>query len=372
MLELLEKHPFQDPSFDASLRNRVATELLATDPVEAESIVDAIASPRGRALGYVWLAEALPAAERDRKRGLLERATVQVHAPAVRRGPTLEARLFELARVAGGWLDLGEVEKARPLIREGLELVAALPPPQRYEPDFLATAARIEPDRVLSLIRDLSDAADAGPVTPRSRNRWRTSIRPKRSVSSSSSMIRVRVPSGENRAQIALRLCRSHGEDRSGTGATDHRRAENAPRAGLRLGTAGARSGRPGQAGRALGPGRVDPADRSSARSPEHARRPATRQIMVANNPAASILPIVEKVAPERLEEVFWKAVALMPKDDMARERGIADFRVAEAAIFLARYDRQVADVFVTQAMSSHVSQPWFLPPDGHPGQGGC
>ena len=50
--------------------------------MEAESIVAAIASPRDRALGYVWLAEALPAAERDRKRGLLEHATVQVHAPA--------------------------------------------------------------------------------------------------------------------------------------------------------------------------------------------------------------------------------------------------------------------------------------------------
>ena len=93
---------------------------------------------------------------------------------------------------------------------------------------------------------------------------------------------------------------------------------------------------------------------------------------MVADNPAASILPIVEKVAPERLEEVFWRAVALMPKDDMARQRGVVDFRVAEAAIFLARYDRQVADVFVTQAMSSQSRSRICLLPGGHPGQGGC
>ncbi len=48
-------------------------------------------------------------------------------------------------------------------------------------------------------------------------------------------------------------------------------------RASLRLGLPGARSGRPGQAGRALGPGRVDPVDRSSARSrrtPRNADRP--------------------------------------------------------------------------------------------------
>jgi hypothetical protein len=58
-------------------------------------------------------------------------------------------------------------------------------------------------------------------------------------------------------------------------------------------------------------------------------------------------------VAPERVEEVFWKAVALIPNDDLAQKRGVADSRIALAAIVLARYDRQVADVFVTQALSS-------------------
>lgn len=77
-------------------------------------------------------------------------------------------------------------------------------------------------------------------------------------------------------------------------------------------------------------------------------------RVRVASNPAASILPIVEKVAPELLEEVFWRAVALMPKDDeMAWQRGLFAWRVAESAIFLARHDRQAADVFVTLAISS-------------------
>ena len=144
----------------------------------------------------------------------------------------------------------------------------------------------------------------------------------------------------ERTGSIALRLCTAHGEDRSGASTTAHRRAEKPPRASLRLGTAGVRPGRPGQAGRALGPGRVDPVDRSSGRSPRR-RGPRDRPASpVAINPAASILPIVEKVAPERLEEVFWKAVALMPKND------------AQSGIFLARYDRQVADVFVTQAVT--------------------
>jgi hypothetical protein len=62
----------------------------------------------------------------------------------------------------------------------------------------------------------------------------------------------------------------------------------------------------------------------------------ANRPVEVAGNPAASILPIVERVAPERLEEVFWKAVALMHKAD-----------ITQTPTFLARYDRQVADALM-------------------------
>ena len=82
VLERLERHPFQNPGWEASLRSTVATDLLATDPVEAESVVAAIASPGTRASAYAWLAADLPDSERDWKRGLLERATVQVRAPA--------------------------------------------------------------------------------------------------------------------------------------------------------------------------------------------------------------------------------------------------------------------------------------------------
>ena len=69
----------------------------------------------------------------------------------------------------------------------------------------------------------------------------------------------------------------------------------------------------------------------------------------MATNPAASILPIVERVAPERVEEVFWRAVALMPKNDAARGLRLAAPGVGLSAIFLARYDRQVAAALTTQ-----------------------
>jgi len=362
VLELLEKQPFQDPGLDATIRYRVATELLATDPIEAESIVNAIASPALRAHAYKWLAEALPAEERDRKRRFLELATVQAHIPAGG-GADSRDRLNELAGVAGGWLKLGEVEKARPLIREGLELVAALPEIQRYHTYFLSTAARIEPDRVLSLIRDLSSADGRrscyAAVAESLANEHPAQAERVFQLIDDSSRIAF-----EDRTQIALRLCRRLAK-------ADPERARR-----IIVGLKMPRDQACGWALLALGLAERDkPAARSALaesiqvidRLLDSARavQPATRGIRVANNPAASILPIVEKVAPERLEEVFWRAVTLMPKVDTARQVvGVVDGRVTDAAIFLARYDRQVADVFVTQAMSSQSRSRIFYSPE--------
>ena len=144
----------------------------------------------------------------------------------------------------------------------------------------------------------------------------------------------------------------AHGEDRSGASATAHRRAESTPRASLRLGHPGARSGRPGQAGRALGPGRVDPVDRSSGRSARAAER-ANRQVMVAINPAASILPIVEMRGAGTPGRGLLEGGRPHAERRQGPRAGFADARIAQSAIFLARYDRQVADVFVTQALAS-------------------
>jgi protocatechuate 3,4-dioxygenase beta subunit len=338
-LELLEKQHVQSPGFDdAGLRYRIAAELLATDPVEAESIVAAIASPGG----YVWLAEALPDTERDRKRGLLERATVQVQAPTgAGHGADPRNRLFVLARVAGGWLDLGEVEKARPLIRVGLDTVAALPPPGRYLPGFLPTAARLETDRVLSLIRELSNAR---------RRTCYVAIAEALASDHPAEAERVfqliddssNVPVYELKNEVTLRLCLPIAK-------TDPERAR-------RL-VAGLKTPREQACGWALVALSLADRDRPAAGSaldesirlidrlggPRDPAERVNRRVRVAENPAASILPIVERVAPERLEEVFWKAVALMPKGD------------ADVVTFLARYDRQVAEVLLspTEAVRS-------------------
>ena len=62
-----------------------------------------------------------------------------------------------------------------------------------------------------------------------------------------------------------------------------------------------------------------------------------------STNPAAMILPIVERIAPDRLADVFWRAVALHSRVDTDRERPLRRTNIGVECLLLARYDRQVA-----------------------------
>jgi hypothetical protein len=53
VLDLLEQHPFQNPGMESGIRKMVATEILATDPLAAESIVKAMLDPKDREWAYV-------------------------------------------------------------------------------------------------------------------------------------------------------------------------------------------------------------------------------------------------------------------------------------------------------------------------------
>jgi hypothetical protein len=352
VLELLEKHAIDDPGMESSIRKMVAATNLATDPVAAESLVRAMPNPKDREWAYVELAAALPDDQRALKRKFLEVAAAETHAPLLgARNP--ESRRAELGRLARAWLDLGEVEQARPLVREGLETLVVLPKIQQFDDRFLATAARIEPDRVLSLIGKLSSAAE--------RQTYYARIAESLAIEHPAEAERVfqlTDPSPRTPIQVAtrialqLRLCRRLAK-------SDPPRAHRII-AGMQMPQDQAL----GWALLALGLADQDKkaANTALAESIEVIDRvldsatnvkPAATGAPVEHNPAALILPIVEKVAPERLEEVFWRAVALMPNDDLAQKRGTVDHRLAEAAVVLGRYDRQVADLFVTRAMST-------------------
>ena len=348
-LALLPTAHFTDPSRDHNIRCRIAAELVLSDPVEAESIVAALETREDQVYGYERMAAALPAAEIQRKRSLLERATVQVRAPA---GGGKEfkpsTRVNQLARVARGWLDLGDIEHARPLIDEALKIAARLPQEAYYQPYSLPTAARLEPDKVLSMLGDMSKGRRQQCymwiAAALANERPADALRVFQLIEDSSP--------NQSRSRIALWLCgpMAKADPKRAELLIDEMKTPSAQACGWAV-LALAVADRDKAAARLAIDRSIQLIDRLIAKPIAGEGSPFLVDLFT--NPAASILPIVEKVAPEHLEEVFWKAVALMPRSDTARQRGVPDNRVAAAAVFLARYDRQAADLFLAQAKAT-------------------
>ena len=80
-------------------------------------------------------------------------------------------------------------------------------------------------------------------------------------------------------------------------------------------------------------------------------------RLMPPTNPAAQILPIVERVAPERLADVFWRAVALHPRIETDREDQLQSSYISYECTLLARYDRDVAAALF-EPMDSYLKTP--------------
>ena len=57
---------------------------------------------------------------------------------------------------------------------------------------------------------------------------------------------------------------------------------------------------------------------------------------MYPTNPAAQILPVVERIAPDRLADVFWRAVALHPRIETDREDQLKSSYIGYECIVVA------------------------------------
>ncbi len=279
----------------------------------AVSIVEAIATPGNRGRGYQRLAAALPATERDRKRTLLERATRRAHG-GVEGADDILGRVNVLGEIADGWLNLGEVEKGRELLLEAFKLLEAISPPHRsLNRMFLATAARIDLESV-----DI-------PHQGLRQDRLIADSRPRRSC---------QIPPANEHPAEAERVFRLYENEASDPRFASqktmlvlhlcHRMAKVDPERAKRIRPVRMHPAEKACAWALLAIGLTD-RDKPAARSALNesiqiidrlldAARASERLLKrsLTTNPTALILPIVEKVAPERVEEFFWRAVALV------------------------------------------------------------
>ena len=105
----------------------LALGLVEEDPKGALELVEADRSDPGAAVAYLALHDALPPAERDLRRDLLDRAERRARAMSGGPGMTMQPKIVLLAKVAARRLDAGDRDRAEVILREVRPEFAAMP-----------------------------------------------------------------------------------------------------------------------------------------------------------------------------------------------------------------------------------------------------
>lgn len=325
LLEAIEKTKFHRATTADYLKGEAALGLVAADPEEAVAVAETISDPAYKTGTLVDLVDALPPSELETKRAFLDRATAQARLASLSSN-----KLFQMGEVAERWLELGEKDKALAWYADGKTLVDALPPAKRTDAgSFLAHLVRVDPKSPLDLIKGVGT------------DRWNQRI-----LANIISRLAIEHPAEAEQALHLLheplwreiagwRVCR-----RLARVASDRARriaaAFPSPRARAYAWTflADGLVGVDPAAARAALDRAIHELDDVVVVEPSGSREPT---------PAASILPLCERIAPDRVSEIFWRAVAEQPAGDDPRDDFGSDQSLIDDALLLSRYDRTVA-----------------------------
>jgi len=333
VLELVEKGAFAEPYLGRMMRMRVATGLRDDAPDEALAVIESIDDPGFRAMALVEASDALPAAERAKKRELVARAAVEAKGA---KDPVY--RLIMTSLVAERWLDLGDPARGEALLRanqadaekmpnaafagyaravfaeelaqvdlkSALALIATLTDPREFDRHHgniaheLAARDSEEAERVLGLVRD-----------PFQRDQY--------AVRAVYRMARVDLARARRLAgAIKDSSLRGYGLGMAALGLAE---ADKRAEAAVLLDEAFAVLERASEATEGQTPGWSSPA-----------------------SVAAALVPVAEGIDPRLVPGSFWRALSFRrPKPSGPTGFDPGAITDVQLAVMLARYDRAVA-----------------------------
>jgi hypothetical protein len=151
VLGMLESVKFGSEPLKNRLKREIVLLLARTDLEEATAVAESIADPAARTSALVDLADLLPVKERDRKLAMLARALLHARTVADQ-----SDRLRRMGDVAEQWYDLGQVDKAKELFAEGLQIAGQVTDKTDSERGrFAARLARVDLPAALAITKDL-------------------------------------------------------------------------------------------------------------------------------------------------------------------------------------------------------------------------
>ncbi len=122
-IEWLDEAKFGDPESVDMLRLNLAAVVAHESLDEGMAILEASRSAYWRATGYVAILDETPGLAADRKRALLDQAIVNS-----KTATSPSNRFTVLGEIANRLIDLGDFERARSVLREGQELTRSIAP----------------------------------------------------------------------------------------------------------------------------------------------------------------------------------------------------------------------------------------------------
>lgn len=357
-LEISEK-VLTNPRFITQARRVAALSIIETDLDEGVAILTTLEKPFDRALAYLNAWDALTEVPHERRDGLLHEALVQTRVEN-----DVGNKVYLMGRIADRWLDLGQRERATALVREGQVLAEQLPSPSEatqrdtavhMRGRFAGALARIDGPAALALIEGFEEPH---------RDWYRANL------------ARGLAEHDPAEAERLFHLIEFDNLRFTYGLAVVHRMATTDVQRAARLAESYAEAGQQAYALGIVAHGAAT-ADRATAASfllqaYERLERALELGQIESDTDAsavkaAALLPVAEKIAPEQLEELLWRALAMRPPRAAQGDKNWKRERLTAAlATLVARYDRDLArDLLkplshrLREAAAEAESSPW-------------
>ncbi len=123
VLELIQKKAFNVPFLNAMIGLRVASGMMEESIDEALAVLEGLEQPEAKAMGFIDASKKLGTQNRTRALEVLDRALLNARVAKEPDG----IKLLLMGQVAEQFLDLGQAERGRALLREGEALAKQLP-----------------------------------------------------------------------------------------------------------------------------------------------------------------------------------------------------------------------------------------------------
>ncbi len=333
MLELIQKKVFTVPFLNAMIGLRVASGLMEESLDEALAVLEGLEQPEAKAMGFISASQKLGAENRTRALEVLDRALLNARVAKEPDG----IKLLLMGQVAEQFLDLGQTERGRALLREGEALAKQLPRAGWVgyaRGAFAEELVQIDVEAALALTKDLADARgfDRHHGNIAHELAGRDPAQSERVLA----MVKDRLQRDLYSVRVVYRMA-----------PLDLARARRLAVSindeclkGYALGMMALRLSEAGKdTAREVLEGAYESLERSSRASPAN-----SRSLYNTTSIAGVLLPVAERIDPGLVDEYLWRSLAMrQPKPWETNPSGGHEYANLQLAMMLARYDRPIA-----------------------------